>query len=74
MDRIFAVIDQITREYKYFNTVETQLTLPLLPAPEGDERDPVSHFMASVTNLCEHAYKSATIRTKQKYRFETNLI
>jgi len=58
MDRKFTIIDEITREYRRFNTVVTQLTVRLLPPPVGAERDPVSHFMASVTNLCEHALQN----------------
>ena len=38
-----------------FNTVATQLTVRLLPPQVGVEKNPVSHFIASVTNLCEHA-------------------
>ena len=45
-------------EYRWFNTVETWLTVRLLPPPEGDERVPLSHFMSSVTNLCEHALRN----------------
>jgi hypothetical protein len=31
----------------------------ILPPSEGDERHPVSYFMASVTNLCEHALRNS---------------
>ena len=58
MDRKFTIIDEITREYRRFNTVGTQLTLRLLPPPEGDERNPVSYFIDSVTDLCEHALRN----------------
>ena len=58
MDRKFTIIDEITREYRLFNTVGTQRTVRLLNPPEGDERDPVSHFMSSVTDLCEHALQN----------------
>ena len=58
MERKFSIIYEITKEYRRFNTVGTHLTVLLLPPPEGDERDPVSYFMASVSNLCEHALQN----------------
>ena len=58
MDRKFTIINEITRQYRRFNTVGTQLTVRLLPPPVGEERDPVSHFIASVSNLCEHALQN----------------
>ena len=58
MDRKFTIIDDITREYRWFNTRVTQLTVRLLPPVEGDERDPVSHFIASVSTLCEYALQN----------------
>jgi len=57
MDRKFTIIDEITREYTRFNTRGTHLTVRLLPPPVGDERDPVSHFIASV-NMCEYALQN----------------
>ena len=63
MDRKFTIINEITREYRRFNNVGTQLTIRLLPQPVGDERDTVSHFIACVSNLCEHALQIPTIRT-----------
>ena len=58
MDRKFTVNDENTREYRRFNTVGTQLTVRLLPQPVRAERDNLSHFMASVTILCEHALQN----------------
>jgi len=58
MDRKFTIINEITREYRRFNTVGIQLTDRLLPPTVRDERDPVSHFIASVSNLCEHALRN----------------
>jgi hypothetical protein len=58
MERKFSIIDEITKEYRRFNTVGTHLTVLLLPPPEGDEIDPVSYFMASVSNLWEHALQN----------------
>ena len=50
-----TTIDEITRQYRRFNTVGTKLTVRLLPQLEEDERDPISTFVDSMTNLCEHA-------------------
>ena len=55
MEQKFTIIDEITREYRRFNTRGTQLTVRLLPPVEGDQRDSVSHFIASVSSLCEYA-------------------
>ena len=58
MDRKFKIIDEITRQYRRFNTVGTQLTVRLLPPLEEYERDTVSHYMSSVTDLCEQALRN----------------
>ena len=58
MDRKYKIIDEITKQYRRFNTVETQLTARLLPPLEEVESDPISYFIDSVTNLCEHAFRN----------------
>ena len=58
MERKFTIIDEITGQYRRFNTTETHLTVRLLPPTEGDERDPISYFMANVTALCEQALRN----------------
>jgi len=55
MDQKFTIIDEITWEYRRFNTRGTQLTVRLLPP---DEWDPVSHFIASAISLCEYALQN----------------
>ena len=55
MDQKFTIIDEITREYRRFNTRERQLTVRLSPP---DDRDPVSHFIASVSSLCEYVLQN----------------
>jgi len=55
MDQKFTIIDEITREYRRFNTRGTQLTVRL-PPPE--ERDPFSHFIASISSLCDYALQN----------------
>ena len=54
--RKFEIVDEITRHYISFNTDGTQFTVCLLP-PSGDS-EPISHFLDSVTNLCEHASRN----------------
>jgi len=46
MERNFTIVE-ITRQYRRFNTVGTQLTVRLLPLSEGDENYPVSYFIDS---------------------------
>ena len=53
MDRRFTIDDEITRQYRRFGAVGTQLTVCLLPP--SDEDDPVNHFVASVNDLIDHA-------------------
>jgi hypothetical protein len=53
-----TIIEEITRQYRCFNTRGTLLSIRLLAPGEGDEIHPVSHFMASVTSLCEYALKN----------------
>jgi hypothetical protein len=55
MDQKFTIIDEITREYRRFNTMGRQLTVRLSPP---DDRDPVSHFISSVSSLCEYALQN----------------
>ena len=52
MERKFTIIEEITRQYKRFNTVGTQLTVCLFPSIDGDERDPISYVISSVTDFC----------------------
>ena len=58
MERKFTIVEEITRQYRRLNMVGTQLTGRLLPAREGNEGDPISYFMASVTDLCQHALRN----------------
>ena len=55
MDSRFTIFDEITRQYRRFNTVGTQLTARLLPP--SDKSDPISHFLDSVNDLCKHALR-----------------
>jgi len=54
----FTIDGEITRQYRRFNAVGTQLTLRLLA--QSDNTDPVSHFLASVNYLFEYAFQNAS--------------
>ena len=60
MARRFEIDGEITRQYRRFNAVGTQLIVRLLPPAYHDDRDPVSHFLASVNDLFEHALQNAS--------------
>ena len=53
MDGRFKIESVFTRQYRRFNAVGTKLTVRLQPPP--DDGNPVSHFLASVNDLFEHA-------------------
>ena len=54
----FTIDGEINRQYKRFNAVGTQLTVRLLPPSEGEESNPMSHFLASVSDLFEYALQN----------------
>ena len=58
MDRRFKIEGEITRHYKRFNAMGTQLTVRL--QPPLDEENPVSHFLDSVNDLNEHALQGVS--------------
>jgi hypothetical protein len=47
----FTIDEEITRQYRRFNAVGTQLTVRLLPAYEGEDSNPMSHFLSSVEDV-----------------------
>jgi len=53
----FTIEEEQTRQYRFFNARGTQLTVRLLPPPEGEDPNPMSHFLNSVTELFEHALR-----------------
>jgi hypothetical protein len=55
MDHKFTIDDEITRQYRRFNTVGTQLPVRLLPPSDDYETEPMSHFVASMNDLFEYA-------------------
>jgi len=55
----FTIEEEQTRLYRRLNAQGTQLTVRLLPPPEGEDEDPnpMSHFLDSVTELFEYALR-----------------
>ena len=53
----FTIEEEQTRQYRRFNARETQLSMRLLPPPEGEDPNPMYHFLDSVTELFEHALR-----------------
>jgi len=53
----FTIEEEQTRQYRRFNTRGTQRTVRHLPPPEGEDPNPMSHFLDSVTELFEHALR-----------------
>jgi hypothetical protein len=51
----FTIDEEINRQYRRFNAVGTQLTVRLLPPVDSN---PMSHFLASVSDLFEHALRN----------------
>jgi len=54
----FTIDGEINRQYRRFGAEGTQLTVRLLPPHEGEDSNPLSHFMASVTDLFEYALRN----------------
>jgi len=55
MARRFEIADRITKQYRRYNAVGRQFTVRLLPP--SDNSDSVTHFLASVNDLFEHALR-----------------
>jgi hypothetical protein len=54
----FTIDEEQTKQYRRFKAQGTQLTERLLPPSEGEEdSNPMSHFLASVTELFEYALR-----------------
>jgi hypothetical protein len=54
----FVIESEIHRRYQRFNATGTQLTVKLLPPSTGRDTNPVSHFLASVTDMIEYAVRN----------------
>ena len=53
----FTIDRELPRQYRRFNSEGTQLTVRLLPPYEGEDPNPMSHLLASVTDLFEYALR-----------------
>jgi hypothetical protein len=53
----FTIDGEISRQYRRFNAVGTELTVRLLPPAVGDDSDAITHFQSSVTDLFEYALR-----------------
>jgi len=58
MARRFKSDGTITRQYRRFNAVGTQITVRLLPPLNNV--DPVTYFLASVNDLFEHVLQNVS--------------
>ena len=58
MARKFEIDDTITRQYRRFNAVGTQITVRLLPP--SNNVDPVNHFLAIVNGLFAHVLQNVS--------------
>ena len=54
----FTIDVEITRQYRRFNAVGTELTVRLLTPALGDDSVAMTHFQASVTDLFEYALRN----------------
>ena len=58
MARRYEIDGTITRQYRRFSAVGTQITVRLLPP--SNNVDPVTHFLTSVNNLFEHVLQNVS--------------
>ena len=58
MARRFQIDGIITRQYRRFNAVGTQITVRLLPP--SNNVDPVTHFLTGVNDLFEHVLQNVS--------------
>jgi hypothetical protein len=54
----FLIEREIQRRYQHFNSVGTQLTVQLLPPSIRGDTNPITHFLASVTDMLEYAVRN----------------
>jgi hypothetical protein len=50
----FTIDGEINRQYRRFRAVGTQLTVHLLSPHEREDSNPMSHFLACVSDLFEY--------------------
>ena len=54
----FTIEEEVRRRYRRFNAEEAELKVRLLPQPDGDDTNPMTHFQASVTELFEYTLRN----------------
>ena len=54
----FTIDGETNRQYRRFGSEGKQLTVRLLPPHEGEDSNPMSHVIASVTDLFEYALRN----------------
>jgi len=54
----FTIDNEINRQYGRFNAKGSQLTVRLIPPIVGEDLNPGSHILASVTDLFEYALRN----------------
>jgi hypothetical protein len=54
----FTIEEEIIRQYRRFNAVGTHITVRLLPPTKEVVPNPMLHFIASVSELFEHALRN----------------
>jgi hypothetical protein len=58
MSQKFEILSELTKVYRRFNAEGTQLTVRLLPS--SLDSNPISNFIASVTDLLEYALRNCS--------------
>ena len=74
----FKINGEITRQYRRFNALGTELTVRLSPPAAGDDSDVMTYFQAIVTDLFKHALRNCrdsdmvglTIRNKVNMQYK----
>jgi hypothetical protein len=56
----FTIDGEITKHYKRFNAVGTPFTVRLLPPSDRDDTNPISNFLASVTDIFDNSLRNSS--------------
>jgi len=54
----FTIDGEINSQYRRFSAEGAKITVRLLPSHEGEDSNPMSHFIASVTDLFDYALRN----------------
>jgi hypothetical protein len=58
MEDKFEIIEEVVRQYRKFNVGETQLKVRILPPPDTNVTNPVTHFETSMNALFNYALRN----------------